>query len=77
MYSHPGEAHEYRAYLEYLHALGYVTGEVEDVELEELQGVHGLRALRVSIDLRNPKIEKRVALSDLQAATGGAAPSRN
>ncbi|PYN73319.1 MAG: GAF domain-containing protein [Candidatus Rokuibacteriota bacterium] len=77
VYSHPGEAHEYRAYLEYLHALGYVTGEVEDVELEELQGVHGLRALRVSIDLRNPKIEKRVALSDLQAATGGAAPSRN
>src|SRR5439155_768935 len=72
VYSHPGEAHEYRAYLEYLHALGYVTGEVEDVELEELQGVHGLRALRVSIDLRNPKIEKRVALSDLQAATGGA-----
>src|SRR5439155_1589137 len=25
----------------------------------------------------NPRIEKRVALSDLQAATGGAAPSRN
>jgi hypothetical protein len=77
VYSHPGEAHEYRAYLEYLFSLGYLAGEVEDVELEELQGVHGLRALRVAIDLRNPKIEKRVALSDLQAATGGAAPSRN
>jgi GAF domain-containing protein len=77
VYSHPTEAYEYRAYLEYLQSLGYLTGEVEDVELEELQGVHGLRALRVAIDLRNPKIEKRVALSDLQAATGGAAPSRN
>src|SRR5437867_1114917 len=30
VYSHPGEAHEYRAYLEYLHALGYVTGVAED-----------------------------------------------
>ncbi|PYM90466.1 MAG: GAF domain-containing protein [Candidatus Rokuibacteriota bacterium] len=77
VYSHPGEAYEYRAYLEYLSSLGYVNGEVEDVELEELQGVHGLRALRAAIDLRNPKIEKRVALSDLQAATGGAASSRN
>jgi len=48
---------------------------VEDVELEELQGVSGLRALRVTIDLRNPRIERRVGLADLQSATGG--PSRN
>ena len=45
------------------------------MELDELQGVHGLRALRVAIDLRNPRIERRVALADLQPATGG--PSRN
>src|SRR3989475_8885096 len=37
-----------------------LTGEVEDVELDELQGVHGLRALRVTIDLRNPRIDRRV-----------------
>ena len=30
---------------------------------------------RVAIDLRNPRIERRVALADLQPATGG--PSRN
>jgi hypothetical protein len=42
---------EYRGYLEYLAARGYVTGEVEDLPLEELQGLHGLRALRVAIDV--------------------------
>jgi hypothetical protein len=54
VYSHPVEAAEYRGYLEYLAARGYVTGEVEDLPLEELQGVHGLRALRVAIDVSVP-----------------------
>ena len=75
IYAHPSEAHEYRGYIEYLQSLGYFTGEVENVELDELQGVYGLRALRVTIDLRNPRIDRRVALTDLQPATG--APSRN
>jgi hypothetical protein len=75
IYAHPSEAHEYRGYIEYLQSLGYVTGEVEDVELDELQGVYGLRALRVTIDLRNPRIDRRVAPADLQPATG--ASSRN
>jgi GAF domain len=75
IYAHPSEAHEYRGYIEYLQSLGYFTGEVEDVELDELQGVHGLRALRVAIDLRNPRVDRRVALADLQPATG--ASSRN
>jgi len=34
-------------------------------------------ALAEATGLLRAKIEKRVALSDLQAATGGAAPSRN
>ncbi len=68
VYSHSAEGHEYRGYIEYLQSLGYFTGEVEDVELEELQGVHGLRALRVTIDLRNPRLDRRVALGDLQPA---------
>jgi hypothetical protein len=68
IYSHSAEGHEYRGYIEYLQSLGYFTGEVEDVELEELQGVHGLRALRVTIDLRNPRIDRRIALGDLQPA---------
>jgi hypothetical protein len=61
IYSQPAEAAEYRGYLEYLGARGYVTGEVEDLELEDLQGVHGLRALRVEIDLSAPAPEVGVA----------------
>src|SRR5262249_23077922 len=74
VYSHSAEGNEYRGYIEYLKSLGYFTGEVEDVELEELQGVHGLRALRVAIDLRNPRIDRRVTPGDLRPAAP--APSR-
>jgi hypothetical protein len=57
VYSQPAEAVEYRAYLEYLGARGYVTGDVEGLALEELQGVKGLRALRVAIDVSTPAAE--------------------
>ncbi len=66
VYSQPGEAHEYRAYIEYLQSLGYFTGAVEHLELGELQGVQGLRALRVAVDLDNPKLLQRVKLSDVE-----------
>jgi hypothetical protein len=75
VYSHSAEGSEYRAYIEYLKSLGYFTGEVEDVELDELQGVHGLRALRVSVDLGNARIDRRITPGDLQSATPDA--SRN
>jgi GAF domain-containing protein len=68
VYAQRAEANEYRGYLEYLQSLGYVTGEVEDLELDELQGVHGLRALRVTVDLRNPRIARRLGPSDIRAA---------
>ncbi|PYN20676.1 MAG: GAF domain-containing protein [Candidatus Rokuibacteriota bacterium] len=75
VYTQSSEAHEYRGFIEYLQSLGYFTGAVEDIELDDLQGVHGLRALRVTIDLGNPRIARRIALGDLQAATSGS--SRN
>jgi hypothetical protein len=77
VYSHSAEGQEYRGYIEYLKSLGYFTGEVEDVELEELQGVHGLRALRVTIDLRNPRIDRRIAPGDLHPAAPAPDASRN
>jgi hypothetical protein len=57
VYSQLAEAAEYRGYVEYLGARGYVTGAIEDLALEELQGVHGLRALRVGIDVSAPAVE--------------------
>jgi hypothetical protein len=70
VYSQPGEALEYRGYVEYLQNLGYLTGEVERLELEELQGVQGLRALRVCVDLANPKLQARLNLRDLAVPAG-------
>ncbi len=70
VYSQPGEAMEYRAYMEYLQSLGYLTGDVEQLALGELQGVQGLQALRVGVDLESPKLRERVSLGDLQAAPG-------
>jgi len=66
VYTQPGEALEYRAYIEYLQSIGYLTGSVEQLELGELQGVQGLRALRVQVALDNPKLEERINLADLQ-----------
>ncbi len=54
VYAQGVEALEYREYLDYLVARGYLTGKVEEVEIAELQGVHGLRALRVAVDLATP-----------------------
>jgi hypothetical protein len=51
VYSQATEAAEYRDYIAYLQAQGYLHGEVEKLELEELQGVSGLRALRVAVNL--------------------------
>jgi GAF domain-containing protein len=60
IYSQPGEAQEYRAYIEYLQGLGYLTDGVEQLDLEELQGVQGLRALRVQVALDSPKLLERI-----------------
>lgn len=54
VYSQPKEAQEYREYIAYLQASGYLTEDVEEVELEDLQGVPGLKALRVTVDMQHP-----------------------
>jgi len=68
IYNQPAEALEYRAYIEYLQSLGYLTGPVESLELGELQGVQGLRALRVQIALDNPKLQERINMADLEVS---------
>ena len=68
IYNQPAEALEYRAYIDYLQARGYLTGPVESLELGELQGVQGLRALRVQIALDNPKLQERINMADLDVS---------
>jgi GAF domain-containing protein len=66
IYNQPAEALEYRAYIEYLDSLGYLTGPIESLELGELQGVQGLRALRVQIALDNPKLQERINMEGIE-----------
>ncbi len=69
VYSQASEAAEYRDYIAYLHAQGYLTGEVENLELEELQGVPGLRALRVAVDFGRARIEPTAPLLEAARAS--------
>jgi len=74
VYSQSSEAAEYRDYISYLQAQGYLLDEVEMLDLEDLQGVSGLRALRVTVNYANNRPESTVprieaaARADLSAA---------
>lgn len=54
VYTQPKQALEYRQYIDYLQAAGYLERDVEELELEDLQGVRGLVALRVTVAARRP-----------------------
>lgn len=60
VYAQPREAEEYRRYMDYLHAAGFLTGEIENLVLEDLQGVSGLRALRVKVASSSPDVDYAV-----------------
>ena len=49
VYSQEQDAQEYRTYLDFLVAKGYLKEGYEDLALQDLQGVHGLRALRAEV----------------------------
>jgi GAF domain-containing protein len=61
IYAQAREAGEYREYLDYLRASGYLTDDVEEVELEDLQGIQGLKALRVTVAMPPAVPDQRVA----------------
>ena len=65
VYAQSKEAVEYREYLDYLRASGYLTGEIEELDLEDLDGAQGLRALRVAVDLRDIQPEQLPALDGM------------
>jgi hypothetical protein len=69
VYSHPQEALEYRGYIEYLQASGYLTAAVEDVELEELPGAQGLQAIRVTVERHDSEAEPHARLGSRRSLT--------
>lgn len=68
VYSHDSEGIEYRRYLDFVTASGYLRSGIEDLELEELQGVPGLRALRVMVDLETPVRNEAIVPKEIEAA---------
>jgi hypothetical protein len=61
VYSQSKEAAEYRRYLDYLSAAGYIEhGSIEELTLVDMQGASGLRALRVKVADAPPDMELRV-----------------
>jgi hypothetical protein len=54
VYSQSSEADEYRKYIDYLQASGYLKPTIEELWLEDQQGVSGLRALRVEVSDQSP-----------------------
>lgn len=50
IYSHSEEIEEYKKYIDYMIAKGYLKDTIEDLELEDMKGASGLRALRVEVD---------------------------
>ncbi|HPO49650.1 MAG TPA: GAF domain-containing protein, partial [Spirochaetota bacterium] len=53
VYTQNSEALEYRQYVDFLTAKGYLDGNVEELLLEDLQGIKGLKALRVGVNLKS------------------------
>lgn len=68
VYSHDSEEIEYRRYLDFMVASGYLREGIEDLELEELQGVPGLRALRVMVNLETPVRNEAIVPKEIEAA---------
>lgn len=77
VYSQREEAKEYKQYLRYLFAAGYLEGEIEQYELDALPGVNGLRALRVTVAENPPsrgdafEVPDPAAARTQQASTDG------
>jgi hypothetical protein len=49
VYSHQSEAELYREFFAYVHRLGLIEQQVEELELEDLQSLQGMKAMRVTV----------------------------
>ncbi len=69
VYSQESDANEYKTYLNFLQAKGYLKKGIEDLALEDLQGVHGLRALRVDVDYSQGNLTVDEFIREMEAST--------
>ena len=71
IYSLADEIDEYKGYIDYLIAQGYVKNNIEYLELEDLQGASGLRALRIEVDLSMSAFLDDIDFAEIEKAIGG------
>jgi len=65
VYSQENDAIEYKKYIEYLAAKGYVSSKVENHKLEDLQGISGLSALRVEVRYKTKDPKEEIIVKEL------------
>lgn len=67
IYSYATEIEEYKQYIEYMIAQGYLKDSMEDFELEDLTGASGLRGLRIEVSFDEPlpnKVNNKAVSAD-------------
>ena len=70
IYSLAEEIDEYRSYINFLIAQGYLKDSFEYLELEDLQGASGLMALRVEVDFNMGSLLEEINLSEIEKIVG-------
>ena len=70
VYSQEEESAEYKRYIKYLQATGYLEDEVEDLVLGDMQGVYGLRALRVTVKEKKVMSDSYTTLDEVLLSNG-------
>jgi hypothetical protein len=57
IYSYAEEIQEYKKYIDFMIAQGFLKDVVEDYELEDMKGASGLRALRIEVDFTDLEVK--------------------
>ena len=70
VYSQQEEASEYKRYIRYLQASGFLEDELEELELGDMQGVHGLKALRVTVRDKAVRTDSFATLDEVILSNG-------
>jgi len=70
IYSLAEEIEEYRNYINFMIAQGFLKDSIEYLELEDLQGASGLMALRVEVDFSMSSLLDEIDLSEFEKVIG-------
>lgn len=70
IYSLAEEINEYKNYVNFLIAQGYLKDSFEYLELEDMQGASGMMALRLEVDFNTGSLLDQIDLSEIEKVVG-------